>query len=153
MDTPVCCGQPVIIDEIIFRNVCHVCGLETPVIFHLEKPARPPPVYSRIDYLFQVSRKYGLYYTDQQTNIISAWFRRVEEAFVHVCPRTKKNFLNYRLVLYKLCGMLGLPRQPMPHMTAKNLAIWSDICEMNGWHDEPNALVNQVPYGESMTAQ
>ena len=67
-------------------------------------------------------------------------FKDIEEAFVKLCPKNRKNFLSYPYVLYKLMEMDHLDEYKNCFQLLKSReklhqqdVIWRKICESLGW--------------------
>lgn len=67
-------------------------------------------------------------------------FKDIEDAFVKLCPKNRKNFLSYPYVLYKLMEMDNLDEYKNCFQLLKSREklhqqdlIWRKICESLGW--------------------
>ena len=68
-------------------------------------------------------------------------FKEIQGPFMSVCPKTRKNFLNYSYVLHKFVELLGLDEYKIYFPLLKDREklhqtdmIWKKICEILGWH-------------------
>ena len=67
-------------------------------------------------------------------------FKEIQGPFMQVCPKTRKNFLNYSYVLHKFVELLGLDDYKVYFPLLKDREklhqtdmIWKKICEILGW--------------------
>ena len=67
-------------------------------------------------------------------------FKEIQGPFMAVCPKTRKNFLNYSYVLHKFVELLGLDEYKIYFPLLKDREklhqtdmIWKKICELLGW--------------------
>jgi len=68
-------------------------------------------------------------------------FKEIQGPFMEVCPKNRKNFLNYSYILHKFVELLGLddykPYFPLLKDREKlhqTDMIWKKICTKLGWH-------------------
>jgi hypothetical protein len=68
-------------------------------------------------------------------------FKEIQGPFMEVCPKSRKNFLNYSYVLHKFVELLGLDEYKVFFPLLKDREklhqtdmIWKKICEKLGWH-------------------
>ena len=68
-------------------------------------------------------------------------FKEIQGPFMEVCPKSRKNFLNYSYVLHKFIELLGLDEYKIYFPLLKDREklhqtdmIWKKICEKLGWH-------------------
>jgi hypothetical protein len=68
-------------------------------------------------------------------------FKEIQGPFMEVCPKSRKNFLNYSYVLHKSVELLGLDEYKVYFPLLKDREklhqtdmIWKKICEKLGWH-------------------
>ena len=68
-------------------------------------------------------------------------FKEIQGPFMEVCPKTRKNFLNYSYVLHKFVELLSLDDYKIYFPLLKDREklhqtdmIWKKICEKLGWH-------------------
>ena len=68
-------------------------------------------------------------------------FKEIQSPFMEVCPKTRKNFLNYSYILHKFVELLGLDEYKVNFPLLKDREklhqtdmIWCKICEKLGWH-------------------
>jgi DNA-directed RNA polymerase subunit RPC12/RpoP len=68
-------------------------------------------------------------------------FKEIQGPFMEVCPKSRKNFLNYSYVLHKFVELLGLDEYKIFFPLLKDREklhqtdmIWKKICEKLGWH-------------------
>jgi len=68
-------------------------------------------------------------------------FKEIQGPFMEVCPKSRKNFLNYSYVLHKFVELLGLDEYKIFFPLLKDREklhqtdmIWKKICEKIGWH-------------------
>lgn len=68
-------------------------------------------------------------------------FKEIQGPFMEVCPKSRKNFLNYSYVLHKFVELLGLDEYKIYFPLLKDREklhqtdmIWKKICERLGWH-------------------
>jgi hypothetical protein len=68
-------------------------------------------------------------------------FKEIQSPFMEVCPKTRKNFLNYAYILHKFVELLGLDEYKIYFPLLKDREklhqtdmIWCKICEKLGWH-------------------
>jgi len=68
-------------------------------------------------------------------------FKEIQAPFMEVCPKTRKNFLNYSYVLHKFVELLSLDEYKVYFPLLKDREklhqtdmIWKKICEKLGWH-------------------
>jgi hypothetical protein len=68
-------------------------------------------------------------------------FKEIQGPFMEVCPKNRKNFLNYSYILHKFVELLGLDdyKQYFPLLKDREKLhqtdmIWKKICEKIGWH-------------------
>ena len=67
-------------------------------------------------------------------------FKEIQAPFMEVCPKTRKNFLNYSYVLHKFVELLSLDEYKVYFPLLKDREklhqtdmIWKKICEILGW--------------------
>ena len=67
-------------------------------------------------------------------------FKEIQAPFMEVCPKTRKNFLNYSYVLHKFVELLSLDEYKVFFPLLKDREklhqtdmIWKKICEKIGW--------------------
>ena len=67
-------------------------------------------------------------------------FRDIQEPFIKVCPKNRKNFLSYSYVLNKFVELLQMPelKQYFPLLKSREKLhqqdiIWKDICKILDW--------------------
>ena len=67
-------------------------------------------------------------------------FKEIQAPFMEVCPKTRKNFLNYSYVLHKFVELLSLDEYKVFFPLLKDREklhqtdmIWKKICEILGW--------------------
>ena len=67
-------------------------------------------------------------------------FKEIQGPFMEVCPKSRKNFLNYSYVLHKFVELLGLDEYKIYFPLLKDREklhqtdmIWKKICEILGW--------------------
>ena len=67
-------------------------------------------------------------------------FKEIQGPFMEVCPKSRKNFLNYSYVLHKFVELLGLDEYKIFFPLLKDREklhqtdmIWKKICEKLGW--------------------
>jgi hypothetical protein len=67
-------------------------------------------------------------------------FKEIQGPFMKVCPKKRKNFLNYSYVLHKFVELLGLDEYKIYFPLLKDREklhqtdmIWKKICELLGW--------------------
>ena len=67
-------------------------------------------------------------------------FKEIQAPFMEVCPKTRKNFLNYSYVLHKFVELLGLDNYKIYFPLLKDRdklhqtdMIWKKICNKLGW--------------------
>jgi len=68
-------------------------------------------------------------------------FKEIQGPFMEVCPKSRKNFLNYSYVLHKFVELLELDEYKIYFPLLKDREklhqtdmIWKKICEKLGWH-------------------
>ncbi len=68
-------------------------------------------------------------------------FKEIQEPFIKVCPKDRKNFLSYSYVLHKFVELLGLDeyKELFPLLKSREKLhnqdlIWKDICTELKWH-------------------
>ena len=68
-------------------------------------------------------------------------FKEIQAPFLEVCPKSRKNFLNYSYVLHKFVELLSLDEYKVFFPLLKDREklhqtdmIWKDICNILGWH-------------------
>jgi hypothetical protein len=68
-------------------------------------------------------------------------FKEIQGPFMEVCPKWRKNFLNYSYVLHKFVELLSLDEYKVYFPLLKDREklhqtdmIWKKICEILGWH-------------------
>lgn len=68
-------------------------------------------------------------------------FKEIQAPFMSVCPKTRKNFLNYSYILHKFVELLGLDEYKIYFPLLKDREklhqtdmIWKKICDILGWH-------------------
>lgn len=68
-------------------------------------------------------------------------FKEIQGPFMEVCPKSRKNFLNYSYVLHKFVELLGLDNYKIYFPLLKDREklhqtdmIWKKICDKLGWH-------------------
>ena len=68
-------------------------------------------------------------------------FKEIQGPFMEVCPKWRKNFLNYSYVLHKFVELLSLDEYKVYFPLLKDREklhqtdmIWKKICEKLGWH-------------------
>jgi hypothetical protein len=68
-------------------------------------------------------------------------FKEIQGPFMEVCPKSRKNFLNYSYVLHKFVELLGLDEYKISFPLLKDREklhqtdmIWKKICDKLGWH-------------------
>ena len=67
-------------------------------------------------------------------------FREIQEPFMEVCPKNRKNFLSYSYVFHKFVELLGFDeyKELFPLLKSREKLhqqdlIWKDICKIIGW--------------------
>ncbi len=68
-------------------------------------------------------------------------FKEIQGPFMEICPKTRKNFLNYSYVLHKFVELLGLDHYKVYFPLLKDREklhqtdmIWKKICDILQWH-------------------
>ena len=68
-------------------------------------------------------------------------FKEIQGPFMEICPKSRKNFLNYSYVLHKFVELLGLDHYKVYFPLLKDREklhqtdmIWKKICEKLEWH-------------------
>ena len=68
-------------------------------------------------------------------------FKEIQGPFMEICPKTRKNFLNYSYVLHKFVELLGFDHYKVYFPLLKDREklhqtdmIWKKICEKLEWH-------------------
>ena len=68
-------------------------------------------------------------------------FKEIQAPFLEVCPKSRKNFLNYSYVLHKFVELLSLDEYKVYFPLLKDREklhqtdmIWKNICQILGWH-------------------
>jgi hypothetical protein len=68
-------------------------------------------------------------------------FKEIQGPFMDVCPKSRKNFLNYSYILHKFVELLGLDNYKIYFPLLKDREklhqtdmIWKKICDKLGWH-------------------
>ena len=68
-------------------------------------------------------------------------FKEIQAPFLEVCPKSRKNFLNYSYVLHKFVELLSLDEYKVFFPLLKDREklhqtdmIWKNICQILGWH-------------------
>lgn len=72
-------------------------------------------------------------------------FKLIQDPFVKVCPKERKNFLSYNFVLHKMCQLLGLDQFLLCFPLLKSReklsvqdTIWKGICKILSWEFIPS---------------
>lgn len=67
-------------------------------------------------------------------------FRDIQQPFIEVCPKNRKNFLSYSYVLHKFCELLELDeyKEYFPLLKSREKLhqqdlIWKGICQKLNW--------------------
>lgn len=83
--------------------------------------------------------------TTEQEERLRHMFKLMQGPFEEVCPKDRKNFLNYSYCLHKLCELMGydefVPYFPLLKSREKlwgQDAIWKGICGKLGWQYIPS---------------
>ena len=73
-------------------------------------------------------------------NKLRRMFRDIQEPFIEVCPKNRKNFLSYSYVLNKFVELLQMPelKKYFPLLKSREKLhqqdmIWKDICKILDW--------------------
>ena len=86
--------------------------------------------------------------TPHEEATLKTMFLQIQPSFEKHCPTTRKNFLSYSYVLYKLCELLGLPYYKdgsftllkCPEKNKKMDEIWKLICVDLRWEFVPSTI-------------
>jgi len=86
--------------------------------------------------------------TPQEEATLKCMFLQIQPVFEKHCPTTRKNFLSYSYVLYKLCELLGLPYYQdgsfsllkCPEKNKKMDLLWKKICDELRWEFVPSVI-------------
>jgi hypothetical protein len=86
--------------------------------------------------------------TPHEEATLKTMFLQIQPVFEKHCPSTRKNFLSYSYVLYKLCELLGLPYYKdgsftllkCPEKNRKMDEIWKLICRDLRWEFVPSTI-------------
>jgi uncharacterized Zn finger protein (UPF0148 family) len=85
--------------------------------------------------------------TPHEESLLKTMFLSIQTVWEQHCPETRKNFLSYSYVIYKMMELLGM-NQYLKHFSLlksreKNLrmdAIWRNICSSLDWEYIPSNL-------------
>ncbi len=76
---------------------------------------------------------------------LRSMFKEIQEPFIKVCPKSRKNFLSYSYVLHKFVELLGMYelKQYFPLLKSKEKLyqqdiLWKKIATLNGWQFNPS---------------
>ncbi len=91
--------------------------------------------------LYQINGVQPLNMTKELEEKLRLMFKEIQAPFMEVCPKSRKNFLNYAYVLHKFVELLGLDEYKVYFPLLKDREklhqtdmIWKKICEKLGWH-------------------
>ncbi len=104
-----------------------------------------------VQIMYHLNNMPQLVFTEQQEVMIILVFIEMQKPFEKVKPWKRQNFLNYSLVLHKICELLGytefvdhLPLLKTPDKLLVQLKVWNKICEELGWpcYDSSGAMAS-----------
>ena len=78
-------------------------------------------------------------------NKLRRMFKEIQEPFMEVCPKDRKNFMSYSYVLHKMCELLELDQflSCFPLLKSRQKLhgqdiIWKKICYILRWEFIPS---------------
>ena len=102
--------------------------------------------YEHIPYI--MNRIHGVptpHFSPELEEKLRLMFKEIQSPFLRHCPSTRRNFLSYSYVLFKLCQLLGqtqylkyFPLLKSREKLAAQDSIWKDICKDLGWSYVPS---------------
>ena len=79
--------------------------------------------------------------TKELEEILRLMFKKIQGPFMEVCPKSRKNFLNYSFIIHKFVELLGLDEYKVYFPLLKDREklyqtdlIWKKMCHILSWH-------------------
>ena len=131
-----------IISEIKKERITDLKKLDTRKIKQYLKKLKLNKYYDHAAYiLYQINGVQPPTMSKELEEKLRLMFKEIQGPFMEVCPKSRKNFLNYSYVLHKFVELLGLDEYKIYFPLLKDREklhqtdmIWKKICEKLGWH-------------------
>ena len=128
--------------EIKKERITNLEKLDTKKIRHYLKKNKLNKYYDHAAHiLYQVNGVQPPSMSKELEEKLRLMFKEIQGPFMEVCPKSRKNFLNYSYVLHKFVELLGLDEYKIYFPLLKDREklhqtdmIWKKICEKLGWH-------------------
>jgi len=130
-----------ILAEIKKERITNLEKLDTKKIRHYLKKNKLNKYYDHAAHiLYQINGVQPPCMSKELEEKLRLMFKEIQGPFMEVCPKTRKNFLNYSYVLHKFVELLGLDEYKTYFPLLKDREklhqtdmIWKKICEKIGW--------------------
>ena len=131
-----------IIAEIKKERIKDLGKLDTKKIRHYLKKNKLNKFYDHAAHiLYQINGISPPSMSKELEEKLRLMFKEIQGPFMEVCPKWRKNFLNYSYVLHKFVELLSLDEYKVYFPLLKDREklhqtdmIWKKICEKLGWH-------------------
>ena len=131
-----------IIAEIKKERIKDLGKLDTKKIRHYLKKNKLNKFYDHAAHiLYQINGISPPSMSKELEEKLRLMFKEIQGPFMEVCPKWRKNFLNYSYVLHKFVELLSLDEYKVYFPLLKDREklhqtdmIWKNICEKLGWH-------------------
>ena len=131
-----------IIAEIKKERISDLGKLDTKKIRHYLKKNKLNKFYDHAAHiLYQINGISPPSMSKELEEKLRLMFKEIQGPFMEVCPKWRKNFLNYSYVLHKFVELLSLDEYKVYFPLLKDREklhqtdmIWKNICDKLGWH-------------------
>ena len=131
-----------ILAEIKKERIKDLSKLDTKKIRHYLKKIKLNKYYDHAAHiLYQINGILPPSMSKELEEKLRLMFKEIQGPFMKVCPKSRKNFLNYSYVLHKFVELLSLDEYKIYFPLLKDREklhqtdmIWKKICEILGWH-------------------
>ena len=131
-----------IIAEIKKERITNLAKLDTKKIRSYLKKNKLNKFYDHAAHiLYQINGISPPHMSKELEEKLRLMFKEIQAPFMEVCPKWRKNFLNYSYVLHKFVELLSLDEYKVYFPLLKDREklhqtdmIWKKICEKLGWH-------------------
>ena len=131
-----------IIAEIKKERIKDLGKLDTKKIRHYLKKNKLNKFYDHAAHiLYQINGISPPSMSKELEEKLRLMFKEIQGPFMEVCPKWRKNFLNYSYVLHKFVELLSLDEYKVYFPLLKDREklhqtdmIWKNICDKLGWH-------------------
>ena len=131
-----------ILAEIKKERIKDLSKLDTKKIRHYLKKIKLNKYYDHAAHiLYQINGILPPSMSKELEEKLRLMFKEIQGPFMEVCPKSRKNFLNYSYVLHKFVELLSLDEYKIYFPLLKDREklhqtdmIWKKICEILGWH-------------------